>query len=400
MGEKTLRFIYCVELLALLAAPAAWAQTVAPSPSATFTDSPTSSPSPTFTPTFTSTYSPTATPTYTYTVDPFATPTWTYTWGALTGFATDTPTVYYTRTPMPTFTPTQTGTITPPPTMTPTLTATPGISRASLSLLSTAYTNDWNRWDGFDWDMSFTYYIGSIISRDYTKPDIDALEPSRFAMLSSDVKYAWLNDEGEMPGVASGLMLSFLAQLAAGNSGTGTSGTQSFSPGAGATPGSSGQVSANVLGGVYTVLSKTVAPNTAIHFGYIYGLEQVDHNLGVNFITMNYSQLLPLLTTKLQGNTANPPGIFYTGFSTRFWGRNWKFEIWKPLFMDQNPILLNTQIDGLPLAFNLGFEKWGPSENMTTATSTTAAVPLYPGGWAMLGYVNFKFTILPQIPSY
>ena len=391
MGEKTLRFIYCVELMAFLAAPAAWAQSTTPSPSATFTF--TSSPSPTFTMylTDTPTDSSTPTPTPTFTYNPYATPTWTFTWNP---YATDTftpgsPTATFTRTFTPTVTPT--GTLIPTNTPSPTMTNTPGISRASLSLLSTAYTNAWDRTDGFDWDMAFTYYIGSIISRDYSKPDIDSLEPSRFALLTSDVKYAWLKDENDQPAIASGVMMSFLAQLAAGNSGTGT-GTQAFS--AGSTPTSSGQIGTNVLGAVYTVISKTVAPNTAVHFGYIYGLKQLDEKVNFGFFTMNYSQLLPLLTTKLQGLTEDPPGIFYTGFSTRFWGRNWKFEIWKPIPMDQNPILLNTQIEGLPLAFNLGFEKWGLGGPLYPGG------PPAPGGWAMLGYVNFKFTILPQVPSY
>ena len=358
-----LRFTYCVELFFLLAAPAVWAQSPAASPVPSNTQPPTFTPTPSDT--FTPSPTPSFTPTYTRTPDPFATPTWTYTWGAA---ATDTPTVYYTRTSTSTYTPTCTGTLTPPPTVTPTMSSTPGISRSGLALLGTAYSDSWDRWDGFNWSMGFSYYIGSIVSRDYAKSNIDSLEPTRFALLTTDVKYAWLNDEGDMPGVANGLLLSFLAQLNAGNSSTGTSGTQNF------------EVAGNVMGGVYTVMSKTVAPNTAVHMGYIYGLKQLDsHALGI--ISMNYSQLLPLLTTKLQNVTDDPPGVFYTGFNTRFWGRNWKFEVWKPIGMAENPILFNSQIEGLPLAFNLGYEKWDQ-------------------GWAVLGYVNIKFTILPQPPDY
>jgi len=336
---------------------------MAQSPTNTFTPAVSDTPSPTFT--FSPTATPSFTPTKTRTPDPFATPTWTYTWGAA---ATNTPTVYYTRTPTDTYTPTATGSITPPPTITATMTSTPGISRSGLSILGTAYSDAWDRWDGFNWAMGFSYYIGSIISRDYAKPNIDSLEPTRFALLTSDVKYAWLNDDGDMPGIANGLLLSFLAQLNSGNSSTGTSGSQSF------------QVAGNVMGGVYGVMSKTVASHTAVHLGYIYGLKQLDKN-GLGIVTMNYSQLLPLLTSKLQAVTDDPPGILYTGFNTRFWGRNWKFEVWKPLGMSENPVLFNSQIEGLPLAFNLGYEKWDH-------------------GWAMLGYVNIKFTIVPQPPPY
>ena len=365
MGAKKLRFFYCVELLIMLAFSTAGAQTSMNSPAATFTPSPTFTPTATDSPTFTSTI----TPTDTSTVNPFATPTWTYTWG---GVEPQSPTA--TRTPTPTFTFTATGTITPPPTATPSMTSTPGISRSGLAILSTAYSDAWDRWDGFNWGMGFSYYIGSIVSRDFAKPNIDSLEPTRFALLTSDVKYAWLNDDGDVPGMASGLLLSFLAQLASGSSSTGASGNQSF------------QVAGNVMGGVYTVMSKTVAPNTAVHFGYIYGLKDADkHALGI--VSMNYSQLLPLLTSKLENNTDSPPGIFYTGFNTRFWGRNWKFEIWKPIGMDQNPVLFNSQIEGLPLAFNLGYERWDRGAGGD-------------GGWALLGYVNIKFTIVPQTPAY
>jgi hypothetical protein len=49
--------------------------------------------------------------------------------------------------------------------------------------------------------------------------------------------------------------------------------------------------------------------------------------------------------------------------------------------IDSHPILFNTQIDGLPLAFNLGYERWDT-------------------GYAVLGYVNFRIPLLPSDPSY
>jgi hypothetical protein len=48
--------------------------------------------------------------------------------------------------------------------------------------------------------------------------------------------------------------------------------------------------------------------------------------------------------------------------------------------MDENPILFDSQIDGL-FAFNLGYEHWDH-------------------GYAVLGYFNFRFTILPTTPDY
>jgi hypothetical protein len=358
-----LRFIYCVELLTLLAAPALWAQSNTPTPSPSWTATPTF----TFTEvsTDTPTDTPTVTPSPTFTYNPFATPTWTDTWDP---YATDTPTP---GSPTATFTwtatgtPTQTGTISPTLTFTPTLTYTPSISRASLVMLPTAYSTAWDRTDGFNLDIDFAYFIGSIISRDSSQPSLDSLEEISLAILTADIKYAWLNDNGDTPGIASGLMLSLVAQTGSGSSSTASSGTQSF------------EVSGNSMGGLYSVMSKTVFANTAVHMGYIYGLKDA------GIFSLNYSELLPLLDTNLANETGgeSPASVFYTGFNTHFWGRNWKFEIWKPFPMDEHPVLFNTQIDGLPLAFNLGYERWD-------------------AGFALLGYVNVPITLIPSVPAY
>jgi hypothetical protein len=76
----------------------------------------------------------------------------------------------------------------------------------------------------------------------------------------------------------------------------------------------------------------------------------------------------------------SPSSIFYTGFNTRLLGTNWKFEVWKPFPMNENPILFNSQVDGL-FAFNLAYERWD-------------------SGFALLGYFNFRFTIIPVPPDY
>ncbi|HXL73824.1 MAG TPA: hypothetical protein VN963_09380, partial [bacterium] len=63
------------------------------------------------------------------------------------------------------------------------------------------------------------------------------------------------------------------------------------------------------------------------------------------------------------------------------------FEIWKPFSTDtnysyeSNPVLFNTLIDGLPMAFNLGYERWDT-------------------GFAVLGYINFRLPLLPAESNY
>lgn len=314
---------------------------------------------------------PTPSATSTSTNDPFATPTKTSTWDP---WATNSPTYTPTRNPAtvvdtptssPTPTETATGTL---PTMTFTPTNTPVISRAGLVLLSTAYSNAYDRWDGFNWDIHFSSYIGSIVSRDFHKSQLDTLEATGLAALTSDVKYAWLDEDGDRPAMASGLMLSLLAQLGQVNSATGTSGSQSFEAG-------------NLMASVYTVASKTVAKDFSVHAGYLYGLKGLFDQLSPGIIKFNHSKLLYLTTPKLKGFTDDAASVFYTGVSARFLDRNWKFEIWKPFPMAENPVLLNTRIEGLPMAFNLGYERWDH-------------------GFAVLGYVSFRFTLLPQTPAF
>jgi hypothetical protein len=356
LDARMLRSICCVKWLFLLLflASNAQAQFISPNTGGKFGGFNADQSTPTQGPTSTATWDPmypTYTPSPTPTFNPFAT----------AGTSTDTVTS--------TFTATQTGTIYTP---TPTWTSTPNISRASLVLLPTAYSNARDHWDGFNWDIDFTYFIGSIVSADYTQPkgnQFDSLEEINVVLLTNDFKYAWLNDDGDMPGMASGLMTSLLAQVGTSSSAAATT-SQTF------------QIAGNVIGGVYTVMSKTVAKDTAVHFGYIYGLE----DLGQGFFGANYSSLLPYfgpgLNNSLGGSLGEgPDSLYYMGFNTRFLDRNWKFEIWKPFPMDHSPILFNTLIDGLPLAFNIGYERWDT-------------------GYAVLGYVNFRIPLLPADSAY
>jgi hypothetical protein len=172
-----------------------------------------------------------------------------------------------------------------------------------------------------------------------------------------------------MPAFASGILLTEL--LNGGNPGATGSGTNSF------------QLTGNSMGGVYTVMSKSIDRDSAVHLGYIYGFNQAFRNIGLRDFAPSetYSQLVPLTSLKLSGiQNEAPPNIFYMGYNTRLLGTNWKFEIWKPFPMDENPVILDSQIDGL-FAFNLGYERWDH-------------------GYAVLGYFNFRFTIIPVAPEY
>jgi hypothetical protein len=279
------------------------------------------------------------------------------------------PSFFHTYTPSPT----PKGTRQPTLTFTPTATHTPPVSRASLALWPTAYSNDQYRTDGFNWDIGFTYVIGTIAEKASDKPNVDWLNPLRLWLLTSDVKYAWLEEKEDAPAVASGLMLSMLLNGGGGSNANGGAGQGS----------TSFQLTGRSVGGVYTVLSKSLEPQSAIHFGYVYGFTGLFHDMGIGDFgpSMGYSDLIPLTTSKLSSVSGDSaPSIFYTGFNTRLLGTNWKFEIWKPFPMEQDPILFDSQIDGL-FAFNLGYERWN-------------------SGYAVLGYFNFRFTIVPVPPDY
>ena len=238
-----------------------------------------------------------------------------------------------------------------------------------MALWPTAYSNGWDHTDGLNWDLAFSYFIGTIAERDFTQPNVDWVNPLRLWLLTSDLKYGWLREQGDTPAFASGLLMSML--LNGGQPGATGSGSNSFS------------LSGSTMGGVYTVMSKSIDANSAVHFGYIYGFNQLFQAIGVPDFApaYNYSNLLPLTTSKLSDVTYNPPNIFYAGFNTRMLGTNWKFEIWRPFPMNEDyPILLDSQIDGL-FAFNLGYERWDH-------------------GFAVLGYFNFRFTIIPTVPAY
>jgi hypothetical protein len=241
--------------------------------------------------------------------------------------------------------------------------------------MPTAFSNGWDHWDGLNYDIAFSYYIGDIAENDVNTNGPSYLNPLRIWLLTNDLKYGWLNAGGDQPGIASGILFTLL--LSGGNPGETGSAGQNF------------QLTGSNIGGFYTVLSVPVATNNAVHFGFVEGFQGAFNSIGIP--SGNYGDLLPDLSSNLYNDLVNPnnnppapdpapPNLFYTGWNTRMLGTNWKFEILKPFPMPENPILLNSQIDGL-FAFNLAYMRWDQ-------------------GYSLLGYFNFRFTIVPEAPAY
>ncbi|MGH7738915.1 MAG: hypothetical protein ACREL1_02095, partial [bacterium] len=249
---------------------------------------PTSSPTPTATPTPTDTVNPFATPTYTFTWDPWATNTATPTPNFFSSDQTPTDT----WTPIPTSTHTPTGTITPPATATPTITETPSIARSGLALLPTAYSNGLFESDGWNWDLGFSYFIGNIAEHEKGQGGTDFLNPLRLWLLTSDLKYGWINENGDVPAVASGALVSLLIS---GGGNDSTAGSSGQSPGQGA---SSFQLSGTSMGGFYTVASKRINKDSAVHMGIVVGLHQPFSQIGIGSFApyLDYGDLLPMFT--------------------------------------------------------------------------------------------------------
>jgi len=289
------------------------------------------------------------------------TPTATGTVAAASPSAT--PTLTSTTTPV--MTPTITGTPTPSPTKTPI------IARSGIALLSTGFSNQMKRTDGLNLDLMFTYYIGAIAEKNRNTRRVEYLNPLRLWLFTADIKYAWIDENGNLPGLATGFMDTLLLEGSA--------------PGATADSGQSFKFTASSMGSVYTTVSKSVAENMSVHVGYMRGnIRDALGQLGSTFRKIspnrNHSELLGLLSDDLTDiRYESAPNIVYTGFDVRFLGTFWRFELWKPFPLSKNPILVNTKIDRL-FSFNLAYEKWQ-------------------GGYAVLGYFNFRFTILPSAPK-
>jgi hypothetical protein len=263
----------------------------------------------------------------------------------------------------PVGTPTETSTTTPKPTNTPV------IARSGLALFPTAYSNGLYRSDGFNLDILFSYFIGSIIEKDRGL-QTETLNPLRLWLFTVDAKYGWLHEDGDIPAIASGLIDTLLLQ--------------GGSPGATGTSTGSLKFTAQALGSIYTVASKRIGRDTAVHLGIMRG-NLAGIGGGSKFVkrilpTGNFSNLMLQFASGLydeRGESA--PNIVYTGFNFKWLGTPWRFEFIKPFPLSKHPFLIDSKIDRL-FAFNLSYEHWD-------------------GGYALLGYFNFRFTILPTTPK-
>lgn len=124
------------------------------------------------------------------------------------------------------------------------------LNNTLVILMPTAYANNKGRDTGFNLNVLFDFYVGSLFES-YTSPSTNRSSSSIFQELeigtmTGDFKYAFLNDRGLVPGFALGLYTSALIGFGSGSETVGISSA-------------SGGIA--TLGDVYAVVSKHFIPS-------------------------------------------------------------------------------------------------------------------------------------------
>jgi hypothetical protein len=224
-------------------------------------------------------------------------------------------------------------------------------SRSGLVLMSTAYRGFGRIDPGFNGDMQFTYYIGTLYG-DQAKSVASVplyLDPISLWLLTGDVKYTVWTDP-ERP-VAFAVGAKDTLSLFAGQQNS-TGGSFTFTK----------KSTFTNLWGTYLALSRTWGP-VGLHTGYMMGTE---------------GNALYYLSKYLEPSTTN--SVVYAGLDFPIVRRmNMALEVLYPMAnsgqASQHPIVVNTHIDRL-FNFDVSYLHWDQ-------------------GWALLGYFNLRFTLFP-----
>jgi hypothetical protein len=137
-------------------------------------------------------------------------------------------------------------------------------NKSQVVLMPTAYINDPLKDRGISLAVLFDFYVGSLYET-YTSPEtghqeVGVFQPLQIGTVTSDVKWAMLDDQGWIPGLAVGLYTSALISFGSGNAST--VGVSSQSGGM------------QTLGDLYAVMSKRFwpgHPQDVVHAGIMVG---------------------------------------------------------------------------------------------------------------------------------
>jgi hypothetical protein len=137
-------------------------------------------------------------------------------------------------------------------------------NKSQVVLMPTAYINDPFKDRGISLAVLFDFYVGSLYET-YTSPltghqEVGVFQPLQIGTVTSDLKWALLDDQGWVPGMAVGLYTSALISFGSGNAST--VGVSSSSGGL------------QTLGDAYAVVSKRFwpgHPQDVLHLGMMVG---------------------------------------------------------------------------------------------------------------------------------
>ncbi|MBN1595897.1 hypothetical protein JW933_08230, partial [candidate division FCPU426 bacterium] len=228
-------------------------------------------------------------------------------------------------------------------------------SRNGLVLMSTGYRGMGRRDTGLNFDMQFTYYIGTLYgeqSEDLSPLPL-YLDPISVWLLSGDAKYTFIDEDHFPLTAAVGGKSSIL--LFAGQQSS-SSGSFTFSE----------KSEVDYVWGGYLGLSRSLG-EVGVHAGYVFG------SMG--------DPIFYLSKYMLYGEAERTRNLFYCGVDFPIVRRmNVAMEVVYPLDAtlqsQQHPVLVNLHVDRL-FNFDIAYLHWDQ-------------------GWAFLGYFNIRFTLFPS----
>ncbi len=249
--------------------------------------------------------------------------------------------------------------------------------RTGLVLMPSAFRNDISNNYGLNVDIMFAYFIGSMYGQhNITTADAvgdaivdkgnDAMGKLGVWLLTGDAKWTFFNEGDTMPSFGAGYMYTILLQdsIGAGGSSQTTGGSASFSLGT--------KDSFKSMQGFYFVMSKNVIWDFTLHGGYLVGNQLAF----MPYLSTYLYDYFPTGSEKLTKDKILDKGI-YAGISRPLFGRTGiRVEYITTVGASRSPYIINTHIDHF-INFDVSYFKFN-------------------GGYAWLGYINFRFTVFPN----
>jgi hypothetical protein len=262
------------------------------------------------------------------------------------------------------------------------------LNKSQVVLMPTAYTNDPLHDRGINLGVLFDFYVGSLYET-YSSPltgkqEVGVFQPLQIGTITTDLKYALLDDRGLVPGLAVGLYTAALISFGSGNAST--VGVSSNTGGL------------STLGDVYAVMSKRFwpgEPGAVVHLGLLYGKlsdyltsdpTPVDWRLTIRHLTPggDFPDLFTrFVDPKLDATVGESPHLAFLGLQFPFtlplgftrWHSALRTELMVPLGWGADypasasgitppttnpandlPYMINVHLDNLPLfGFEFGF---------------------------------------------